>query len=50
MQVSVENETVLVQRKTLEAHGTELIQELESLAKTLPGVKEVRIKVLPVVP
>jgi cytidylate kinase len=50
IQVSAENGTVHVQTKALEAHEMELIQEMESLAKTIPGVKEVRIKVLPAVP
>jgi cytidylate kinase len=50
IRVSAENGTVQVQTKALEAHETELIQEMQSLAKTIPGVKEVRIKVLPAVP
>lgn len=50
IQVSAENGTVHVQTKALEAREMELIQEMESFAKTIPGVKEVRIKVLPAVP
>jgi hypothetical protein len=49
IQVSAENGTVHVQTRALEAHETELIQEMELLAKTIPGV-EVRIEVLPAVP
>ncbi len=50
IEVSAENGIVHVQTKALEAHEIELIQEMESLAETIPGVKEARVKVLPVVP
>jgi cytidylate kinase len=50
IQVSVEQGTVSVETRALEAHEAELIQEMESLAKTVSGVSEVRVKVVPAVP
>jgi cytidylate kinase len=50
IEVSAENGIVEVQTRALEAHEAELIQEMESLAKTVPGVRDVRVKVVPAVP
>jgi cytidylate kinase len=50
IRVFAEDGAVQVQTKALEAHEAELIKEMESLAKTVPGVKEIGIKVLPAVP
>jgi len=50
IEVSAENEIVEVRTRALEAHEAELIQEMESLAKTVAGVSEVRVKVVPAVP
>jgi len=50
IEVSAENGIVEVRTRALEAHEAELILEMESLAKTVPGVRDVRVKVVPAVP
>jgi cytidylate kinase len=50
IQVSAENGVVEVRTRALEAHEAELIQEMESLAKPIPGVRELRVTVAPAVP
>jgi len=50
LQVSADKGIVEIQTRALEAHEAELIQEMESLAKTVPGVRDVRVKVVPAVP
>jgi cytidylate kinase len=50
IEVSAESGIIEVRTRALEAHEAELIQEMESLAKTVPGVREVRVRVVPAVP
>jgi hypothetical protein len=50
IEVSAENGIVDVRTRALEAHEAELIQEMELLANSVPGVRDVRVKVVPAVP
>jgi cytidylate kinase len=50
IEVSADNELVYIKTEAPLEQESELVQKMEKIAKTIPGVKEIKIQVLPVTP
>ncbi len=50
IEVSADNELVYIKTEAPLEQEPELVQKMEKIAKTIPGVKEIKIQVLPILP